>query len=80
LRNLDIATVSLVIIDGINWGLVALADFDLVAELTGQKYGQTNKASKLVYGLVGAAALYQVAQNGGILGLERQSQRRNGQM
>jgi uncharacterized membrane protein YuzA (DUF378 family) len=50
-----------------NGGLVALADFDLVATLTGQKCGQTNKASKLAYGLVGAAALYQVAQIGGIL-------------
>lgn len=60
-RN-DIAAASLVIIGGINWGLVAVADFDLVAKLTGQSFGETNKASKLVYGLVGAAALYSAAQ------------------
>ena len=47
---------------GLNWGLVALAEFDLVAWLVGQDFGQTNVASRIVYGLVGLAAVYGIAQ------------------
>ena len=52
----------LVAVGGINWGLVALAEFDLVAALVGLEFGETNAASRLVYGLVGASAVYQIAQ------------------
>jgi uncharacterized protein len=62
MKKLDAIAKTLVIVGGVNWGLVAVADFDLVAKLTGQRFGQTNGASKLVYGLVGAAALYSAAQ------------------
>jgi uncharacterized membrane protein YuzA (DUF378 family) len=41
---------------------VAVAEFDLVAKLFGLEFGQTNAASRVVYGLVAAAAVYQVAQ------------------
>jgi uncharacterized protein len=51
-----IATV-LVIVGGLNWGLVALAKFDLVAWLFGLDFGQTNVASRIVYGLVGISAV-----------------------
>lgn len=47
----------LIVVGGVNWGLVALARFDLVAALTGNRFGGTNAASRLVYGLVGAAAV-----------------------
>jgi uncharacterized protein len=49
-------------IGGVNWGLVALARFDLVAALTGNRFGETNAASRLVYGAVGAAAAYQLTE------------------
>jgi uncharacterized membrane protein YuzA (DUF378 family) len=52
----------LVAVGGINWGLVAIAKFDLVATLVGLDFGATNAVSRVVYGLVGAAALYQVVQ------------------
>jgi uncharacterized protein len=51
----------LIVVGGINWGLVALARFDLVATLTGNRFGGTNAASRLVYGLVGAAAAVEAA-------------------
>ena len=54
------------IVGGLNWGLVALAEFDLVATLVGLDFGETNAASRLVYGLVGLAAVYQVAQQAAI--------------
>jgi len=62
MKKLDIAAAVLVAVGGINWGLVAVAKFDLVATLVGLDFGQTNAASRVVYGLVGAAAVYQVLQ------------------
>ena len=62
MKKLDVLAAALVIVGGLNWGLVALAEFDLVATLVGLDFGETNVASRLVYGLVGLAAVYQVAQ------------------
>ena len=58
----DLGIAALPIVGGINWGLVSLAKFDLVAKLTGNDFGETNAASRLVYGLVGAAAVAQAAR------------------
>jgi uncharacterized protein len=65
-KKLDILAATLVIVGGLNWGLVALAEFDLVATLVGLDFGETNAASRVVYGLVGLAAVYQVAQQAAI--------------
>jgi uncharacterized protein len=50
----------LVIVGALNWGLVALAHFDLVAELLGINFGQTSVLSSMVYGVVGLSGLYQL--------------------
>ena len=60
--NPNLLVAALPIIGGINWGLVSLAKFDLVATLTGNEFGETNAASRLVYGAVGAASLYGLYQ------------------
>ena len=52
---MDRISLILVIIGAINWGLIALFQFDLVAALFG---GQDAFLSRLVYGLVGLAGLY----------------------
>ena len=57
-----IAAGTLTAIGGLNWGLVGLARLDLVAALTGNRFGQTNALSRIVYGAVGAAAAYQLAE------------------
>ena len=44
---------------GASW---RVAEFDLVATLVGLEFGETNAASRIVYGLVGLAAVYQIAQ------------------
>ena len=62
MKKLDIAAAVLVAVGGINWGLIALAKFDLVAALFGLDFGQTNAATRVIYGLVGAAAVYQIVQ------------------
>lgn len=46
---------ALTIIGGINWGLIGLFRFDLVAWIFG---GSTTIGSRIVYGLVGLAALW----------------------
>jgi uncharacterized membrane protein YuzA (DUF378 family) len=65
-KKLDIIAAALVVVGGLNWGLVAVAEFDLVATIVGLEFGETNAVSRLVYGLVGLAAAYQVAQQGAI--------------
>ena len=62
MKKLDIIAAALVIVGGLNWGLVAIAEFDLVAALVGLEFGETNAVSRIVYGLVGIAAVYQIAQ------------------
>ncbi len=51
---------TLVIVGALNWGLVALAEFDLVAELFGLEFGETNAATRVIYGLVGLAGAYSI--------------------
>jgi len=57
MKALNIITLVLVIIGGINWGLVGLAQFDLVAAIFG---GQDAPLARLVYTLVGISALWQI--------------------
>jgi uncharacterized membrane protein YuzA (DUF378 family) len=61
MKRLDVIAGALLIVGGLNWGLVALAEFDLVAWLFGEEFGTTNAASRVVYGLVGLAAVYAIA-------------------
>lgn len=66
MRKLDVLAAVLVAVGGLNWGLVAVAEFDLVATLVGLEFGETNAASRVVYGLVGLSAVYQIAQQSAI--------------
>ncbi len=52
---IDRIALILAIIGGINWGSVGIFRFDLVAWLFG---GQTSSVSRIVYTLVGLAALW----------------------
>ena len=65
MRKLDTIAAALVIVGGLNWGLIALAEFDLVAWIFGEEFGETNAASRIVYGLVGVAAVYGIASLAG---------------
>lgn len=59
MKKLDALAAALVLVGGLNWGLVAVAEFDLVAWIFGgMEFGETNAASRVVYGLVGLAAVY----------------------
>ena len=56
MKALNLITLIIAIVGGINWGLVGLAEFDLVAAL----FGSGSVASRTVYVLVGLSALYQI--------------------
>ena len=53
--------VILVAVGGVNWGLVGLFEFDLVAYIFGEQFGTTNTVTRIVYVLVGASALVALA-------------------
>ena len=72
MKKLDALAAALVLVGGLNWGLVAVAEFDLVAWIFGMEFGETNAASRMVYGLVGLAAVYGI---GSLLTARRPSAR-----
>ncbi|HTU99187.1 MAG TPA: DUF378 domain-containing protein [Luteitalea sp.] len=57
MTTLDRIALTLVIIGALNWGLVGLFGFDLVARLVGLSFGQVNAASGVVYVLVAVSGL-----------------------
>ena len=62
MKHFDIIAAVLVVVGALNWGLIAIARFDLVAGLFGMQFGEVSAASALVYGLVGLAGLYQAGR------------------
>lgn len=58
MKALDLTTRILLIVGGLNWGLVGLAQFDLVAAI----FGPASLLSNTVYTLVGASALFQAVR------------------
>ena len=59
MKQIDIAAAILVVVGALNWGLVAVARFDLVAALFGMRFGEVSALTVVVYGLVGLAGAYQ---------------------
>lgn len=54
MKSLKTLALILVIVGGLNWGLVGLFNFDLVAAI----FGAMSAISKIVYVLVGLSAVY----------------------
>ena len=57
MKALNIITLTLVIVGGLNWGLVGILDFDLVATI----FGDMSLLSRIVYSVVGLSAIYMLA-------------------
>lgn len=60
---LNVITLILLAVGGLNWGLVGLFNFDLVAAI----FGDMSLLSRLVYVVVGLSALHQLATAGGMI-------------
>jgi hypothetical protein len=61
---LDWVAFVLLVVGGLNWGLVGFFEFDLVATL----FGEMSLLSKIVYDVVGLSALYMLVVAFGIVG------------
>jgi uncharacterized membrane protein YuzA (DUF378 family) len=57
MKALNLITLTLLIVGGLNWGLVGAFQFDLVAALFG---GQSAPLARIVYVLVGISAIVQL--------------------
>lgn len=57
MKALNIIALLLILIGGLNWGLVGFFDYNLVDAV----FGAGSTAARVVYGAVGVAALYKIA-------------------
>ncbi len=53
MKSLNTIILILIIVGGLNWGLVGIFDFDLVATI----FGDMSPVSRIVYSLVGIASV-----------------------
>jgi uncharacterized membrane protein YuzA (DUF378 family) len=58
MKGLDLVANILLVVGGLNWGLLGAANFDLVAAI----FGPMSPLSRIVYVLVGLAAIYRLLQ------------------
>lgn len=56
MKFLDTLALVLVVVGGINWGLIGFFQFDLVSAI----FGQISIASRIIFALVGIAAIYSI--------------------
>lgn len=54
MKIIDKIALALIVIGAINWGLIAVFNFDLVAAI----FGDMTVLSRMVYGLVGVSGLW----------------------
>ncbi len=71
-KLLDLVAGLLVLAGAVNWGLVAVAEWDLVAAVFGLEFGETSAATRIAYALIGLAAVFTVRT---LLGSPRATER-----
>ena len=54
MKTIDVAAASILFIGGVNWGLVGLFGFNLVAWI----FGEMSMLTRIIYVLVGISAIY----------------------
>ena len=57
MRPIDVIAAILLVVGGLNWGLVGFFNFNLVAAI----FGDGSIFARIIYALVGFSALYQIA-------------------
>ena len=61
MKKIDLLAGVLVVVGALNWGLVGIFHFDLVAAIVGRHFGETSPISSAVYILVGLAGVYEAS-------------------
>jgi len=72
MKSLNLLTLILVIVGGVNWGLVGILNFDLVAAIL----GEGSFLARAVYFLVGLSALWQLMPLAAAFGTDEASAQR----
>jgi uncharacterized membrane protein YuzA (DUF378 family) len=63
MKKLDLVAASIGIVGGANWLSIGAGKYDLIAKVSGkQRFGETNLASRTLYGIIGGAALWSLAR------------------
>ncbi len=60
MSTLSLISRILVIVGALNWGLIGLFQFDLVAAIVGLQFGEVNIVSRIIYILVALAGIYEL--------------------
>lgn len=68
MNGLDWTAMALVIVGGLNWGLIGFFNFNLVDSI----FGEGSVLARVIYGLVGLSALYMVAAASKFAGTHRE--------
>lgn len=58
MKTIDTIAIILLIIGGLNWGLVGFFNFDLIAAI----FGPESILSRIIYSLVGISAIWHAVQ------------------
>lgn len=61
LPTLEYVSIILIVVGGLNWGLVGIANFNLISALLG-----VGGLARIIYALVGIAAIYVVINIGSL--------------
>jgi len=56
MQSVDVVTFLLLVIGGINWGLIGFFEYNLVAAI----FGEFTVLTRIIYALVGISALYEI--------------------
>ncbi len=59
MKKLDVLAGALLVIGAVNWGMVGIFHFDLVAAIVGRRFGEVTPISSAIYILVGLAGAYE---------------------
>lgn len=63
MKKLDLVAASLAIVGGVNWLAIGAGRYDMIGHVTGKHdFGETNLASRTLYGILGGAALWSLAR------------------
>jgi uncharacterized membrane protein YuzA (DUF378 family) len=68
MRHVDVVATVLLVVGALNWGMVGIARFDLVAALFGMTFGETSALTSVIYALVGLAGVYRLVAWKGVAG------------
>lgn len=69
-KALNVATLVLVIVGALNWLLVGAFEFDLVAAITGNDFGEVSMLSRIIYILVGISGVVQLGNIASLMNKE----------